>query len=259
MIRRESFDVSGPAAIEVHNPSGLVEVHVGLDARVVVTIDGAAADEWEVVQVGDSVSIRHNRERGWRSRSNRVHVEAPAGSDLDISTASANVVTVGEFGAARLRTASGNVRVDSLQRLDANTASGNVNARSVAADVVCNAVSGNVELGRVGGRLHSSTASGDVRAHHVGGDIAVGTASGDVAIDCCTGSDISAKCVSGAVTIGLPTGIRVEPDISTMTGRTTLPEPSSAAPSDEPRRSVRLKLRTVSGDLTIDRVEHGAS
>jgi DUF4097 and DUF4098 domain-containing protein YvlB len=255
MIRRESLDVSGSAQIEIHNPAGSVEVHVGLDAGVTVTIDGPATDEWEVVQVGDSVSIRHNRERGGRSRAARLHVEAPAGSDLDISTASANVVTVGQFGAARLRTASGNLRVDSLQRLDANTASGNVNASAVASDVACNAVSGDVELGTVGGRLHSSTASGDVRAHYVAGDIEIGTASGDVSIDHCTGSDISAKCVSGDVTIGLPSGIRVEPDINTMSGRTTLPEPPSSTSSDAPRRSVRVKLRTVSGNIKIDRVE----
>lgn len=253
MIRRDSFDVSGPTQIEVHNPAGSVEVHVGSDARVAVTIDGAAADEWEVVQVGDSVSIRHNRERGGRSRSTRVHIEAPVGSDLDISTASADIAAVGEFGAARLRTVSGNVRVGSLQRLDANTASGNVNAGSVAADVVCNAVSGNVEIGKVGGRLNSSAASGDVRARHIGGDLEICTASGDVAIDHCAGSDISAKCVSGTVTIGLPSGIRVEPDISTMSGRTRLPEPSATPPNDATRRSVRLRLRTVSGDITIER------
>jgi DUF4097 and DUF4098 domain-containing protein YvlB len=254
MIRRESLHITGPAQIEVHNPAGSVEVHVGPDAHVAVTIDGPAADEWEVVQVGDSVSIRQPRERGWRSRSTRIHVEAPAGSDLDIVTASAGVVTDGGFGAARLRTASGNVRIDALQRLDANSASGNVIAGSVAADVVCNAVSGNVEIGTVGGRMHSSTASGDIRAHHVGGDIEVTTASGDATIGCCLGSDISAKCLSGALTIGLPGGIRVEPDINTLSGQVMLPSPSPAGPSETPRRSVRLKLRTASGDIRIDRV-----
>jgi len=254
MIRRERLDVRGPAQIEVHNPAGTVEVHVGREAFVAVTIDGTAVDEWDVVQVGDSVSIRHNRERGWRSRSCRVHVEAPAGSDLDISTSSANVAITGEFGSTRVRTASGNVRVDSVQRLDAETASGNVNATSVAADVVCNAVSGNVEIGAIGGRLRSSTASGDIRANRVSGDIEVGTASGDVDVGCCAGSDISAKCVSGAVSIGLPTGIRVEPDISTMSGRTKLPESSSTPRQDGPRRSVRLRLRTVSGDIALHRV-----
>jgi DUF4097 and DUF4098 domain-containing protein YvlB len=255
MTRRESFDVSGPAQVEVDNPSGSVEVHVGPDARVAVTIDGPAVDEWEVVQVGASVSIRRNRERGWRSRSTRLYVEAPAGSDLDISTASADVVTVGDFGAARLRTASGDVRVDTLQRLDANSASGSLRAKTIASDVTCNAVSGDVELGTVGGRLHSSTASGNIRASDVGGDVELGTASGDVAIGRCGGSDISAKCVSGSVSIGLPAGIRVEPDISTLSGRTKLPEPSSVPPTDAPRRSVRLKLRTVSGDIKIVRVD----
>lgn len=255
MIRRESFPVTRPAQIEVHNPAGAVEVHVGRDTHVTVTIDGPAVDEWELVQVGDSVSIRRNRERGWRSRSTRVHIEAPARSDLHIVTASADVATVGGFGTMRLRTASGNVRGDSLQRLDANTASGDVHVDSVAADVVCNAVSGDVQISRVGGRMYTSTASGDIRAQHIDGDVEVSTASGDVAIDCCLGSDISAKCVSGDVTIGLPSGIRVEPDINTLSGRTMLPAPSPSVASGAPRRSVRLKLRTLSGDIRLDRVD----
>jgi DUF4097 and DUF4098 domain-containing protein YvlB len=101
--------------------------------------------------------------------------------------------------------------------------------------------------------LHANTASGDVRADTVTDDLAAGTASGDVRIGRCDGSDINVKSVSGDIHIGLPTGIRVEPDISSLSGSTRLPPPAKNAP-DGPRRAVRLRLRTVSGDITIERI-----
>lgn len=254
MKRTESFDVDGPARIDVDNASGSVELQVGAESRVVVTIDGAGVDEWDIVQVGNSVSVRRSSERGWRSRQTRVHVEAPVGSDLEISTASADVRAVGEFGGARIRTASGSIDVEKVEHLDVATASGDVRADTVAFDVGCTTVSGRVRFGTVGGRLHVSTASGGVRVQHVIGEIEASTASGSVDVGCCDGPGISAKCVSGDVSIGLPSGIRVEPDIRTLSGRTRLPERSVRTESDAPRRSVAVRLRTVSGNITIERV-----
>jgi hypothetical protein len=60
--------------------------------------------------------------------------------------------------------------------------------------------------------------------------------------------------VSGDIAIGLPGGIRVEPDISTLSGRTKLPSRPPAA-TTEPRRPVRVRLRSVSGNITIERVD----
>jgi hypothetical protein len=51
----------------------------------------------------------------------------------------------------------------------------------------------------------------------------------------------------------LPSGIRVEPEISTLSGNTRLPTGSGIA-TDGPRRTVRLRIRTVSGDIRIDRL-----
>ena len=65
----------------------------------------------------------------------------------------------------------------------------------------------------------------------------IGTTSGDVRIDRADGSSIGVKCISGDVTLGLPAGIRVEPDISTLSGRTSLPTPSRTAPVANPTGS----------------------
>ena len=71
----------------------------------------------------------------------------------------------------------------------------------------------------------------------------------------CLGNDIAIKTISGDVTVGLPSGIRVHPDIATLSGRTTLPAPGAVAPVDAgSRREVRLRLRTVSGDIRVERV-----
>jgi hypothetical protein len=41
-----------------------------------------------------------------------------------------------------------------------------------------------------------------------------------------------------------------------MSGRTRLPAPANpGTPSDGPRRVVRVRLRTFSGDVTVERAE----
>ena len=147
----------------------------------------------------------------------------PVGSDVDVDSASADVTLAGELGAVRLRSASGDLRVESAVRLDAATASGELRVRGVRTEATCSTASGDVDLGDVGGRLTISTASGDVRVSSAADDLQIGTASGDVRVGRYDGSVIDVKAISGDVRVGLPAGIRVEPDISTLSGRTTLP------------------------------------
>jgi hypothetical protein len=241
MRRTETFTSWSGATTGNHTsltidlPSGTVEVR-GVDTTTVtVHLDTDQPAEWEVSQFGDTVSVRAPRRRGLRLRSAKVAVEAPIGTHVDINAASADITLTGTLGEVRVRSASGDVRANVVDRLDVNTASGDV------------------RVGTVHGKLTCSTASGDIRADLVGDDLDAGTASGDVRVDCCGGGSIDAKSVSGDIQLGLPAGIRVEPDIATMSGRTTLPK-SPAPPSPEPRRTVRVRLRSVSGDIAIERV-----
>jgi DUF4097 and DUF4098 domain-containing protein YvlB len=79
-----------------------------------------------------------------------------------------------------------------------------------------------------------------------------------VRIGRCDGAEISVKTVSGDIVIGLPTGIRVEPDIATMSGKVSLPAAASK-PNERgaiaERRAVRLRLRAVSGDIRVLRAD----
>ena len=124
-------------------------------------------------------------------------------------------------------------------------------ARTSSSLVSISTVSGDCTLGTVGGAVDATLTSGELRVDRCAGDVSVRSTSGGTRIGHCDGSDISVRSISGDVRMGLPTGIRVEADISTVSGKASMPEP--APPTAGERRPVRLKLKTVSGDIRITR------
>ncbi|MFM2078766.1 MAG: hypothetical protein RJA49_2656 [Actinomycetota bacterium] len=238
MRRTETFSITGDrTTVTVDTASGSVEVRAATSGTLTVNLDTEHPEDWDISQLGDLVSVRSPRRRGLRNRAAKMYLEVPPGTHVEIAAASADVSLAGPLGDVRVRTASGDVRAGTVQSMDAATASGSVKVDTVL------------------GRLTASTASGNIKVGAVGEDVDAGTASGDVRIGCCQGGTVHVKAVSGNVAVGLPAGIRVEPDIATLSGKTTLPSPSRTAPPDGPRRTVRVRLRSVSGDITVDRVD----
>jgi DUF4097 and DUF4098 domain-containing protein YvlB len=255
MRRDEHFDVGERAQLDVDVASGNLQVRVGSGGAIRVSIDSPKADELEISQMGDTVSISESARWLSRSRSIRMVVEVPMRADLTIRGASLNVLLGGTFGGVRCRTASGGLQIDEVDRLEVSTASGDVRVGSINGDAGFNTASGDVMVVTMRGRLTAQLASGDLVADAVGASVDVGTASGDVRIGRCDGSDINVKTISGNIRLGLPPGIRVEPEISTMSGKVALPAAAAVgANRSVERRSVRVRLRTVSGDIRIDRV-----
>jgi Toastrack DUF4097 len=251
--RHERFEVGDRPRVEVHVPAGSVEVRAGAPAVIEITIDAAEPGDFEVDQVGDTVSVRQASRWRTRSRSVRVTAIVPSGTDAEVTSGSAGVHLVGDLGVCRVRTASGNTEVDLVARLDASTASGDVRIGEVTGDANLNTASGDCTIGTVEGRLSVSTASGDLRADFVGGDLNAGTASGSVRIRRCDGGEVAVKTVSGDIAVGLPSGIRVEAEINTLSGRMRLPDPATGDPAVA-RRPVRLRLRSVSGNIRVERI-----
>jgi DUF4097 and DUF4098 domain-containing protein YvlB len=203
--------------------------------------------------VGDSVTVRQQSRWSLRARSLCLLVIVPDGAELEMVSASADLRTRGDLGAARVRTTSGDIELDGVGRLEVATTSGDVRVARVHGDATVTTVSGDATLAAVTGRLGGSSVSGDVRADVVGGDVRFGTTSGDVAIGRCDGGAIALKSISGDLSIGLPSGLAVEADLSTTSGRASLPDPAPDDGGAVARRPVRLAMRTVSGDLTVKR------
>lgn len=251
MTSEARFTVGDRPELTIDVAAGSVEVRAAAPGEIRVVV-GGNDDLWEIDQVGDAVAIRP-RSR-WRGRSARMTIDVPRGTGVEVRTASADVTLTGELGVTRVRTASGNVRAAVVAELDVSTASGDIRVHGVGNDTSAASVSGALEVHEVGGRLTATTASGDVRVRHLTGDLEIGTTSGDVRIDHFGGSEATIRSVSGDVELGLPSGIRVEPDLSTVSGRTRLPDRAAPAAATEPRRTVRLLIKTVSGNITLGRV-----
>lgn len=252
MRRDEQFTTGDRAHLEVSVAAGTIEVVAGSTGVVRVTIDAKDTEGFDVFQIGDTVTIRE--ESRWRSRNQRVRVivEAPTGFDLSVQAGSADITTRGRAGVVKTRTGSGDLDVDQAARIDAKSGSGSIRVDGVAGDAHISAASGDVTVGTAGGQFDASTASGDVSARRLAGAAEIGTASGDATVGRADGDAITIKTLSGDIRLGLPTGIRVEPDISTMSGKVALPTPASA-PELEDRRTVRVRLSSMSGDIRIER------
>lgn len=250
MNRHEQWPVGDQPSIDIGIPVGFIEVRTGPVGSIEVTLESGAAGDFEISKVGDRVTVRHPSRWSLRGRSCRLLVIAPPLSDVSVDSASAEVRLSGKFGVVRVRTASGDVDIDLAARLEVTTASGDVACAGVDQDASFTSISGDCTVTRVGGRLEASLTSGDLRVERCTGDLQFGSTSGSARVGCCNGNDISLRSISGDVRLGLPAGIRVEADLSTVSGRAHLPD---AAPSTGERRPVRLKVKTVSGDIRLER------
>jgi hypothetical protein len=252
MNRNERWEVGERPALDVRVPVGTVEVFAGDAGVILLTIEANDVDDFEIFKTGDRVTVRHPSRWGRRGRQSRLVAHVPIGTDVEINSTSGEVRLVGSLGMVRVHTASGDVTVGDTDRLDVTTASGDVSCGDVAGEAHVASISGTCTLRNVHGKLDAALTSGALRIDLCDGDVTIVSTSGDVRVGRCCGNDIAVRSISGDVRVGLPTGIRVDADISTLSGRATLPDPAPTGDHGD-RRHVRLQLKTVSGDIRVER------
>jgi DUF4097 and DUF4098 domain-containing protein YvlB len=252
MTRNEQWPVGDHPSLDIRVPVGTIEVTAGEAGLVQLDIDAADADEFEIFKTGDRISVRHPSKWRMRGRNSRISALVPAGADVEVTSTSGEVRALGRLGTVRAHTASGDIEIGDAARVDVTTASGQIACATVDGTAAISSVSGDCTIRCVGGRLDATLTSGDLRIDECRSDVTVASTSGDVRVSRCAGSEISVRSISGDVRVGLPAGIRVEAELSTLSGKATLPEPATS-PVDGERRVVRLHLKTVSGDIRVDR------
>lgn len=252
MIER-SFTVSGPADLDISVPAGSVKLDSGPPGRVSVTVDTRQPDAWLVSQAGDSITVAYDRGMVGRGGRARVLVIAPEGSSVRVYTASADLRARLELDRVTVQTASGDVFLGDAGTATIKTASGDVLMGSVDRDLTVRSASGDVRVSSVGEAASLTTASGDVLLERAGGPISCSSASGDVRVGDYRGDDLEASTMSGDMVVGLPSGRTVKLNAKTLSGTVHLPERRPTESTGGHPVSIRLK--TVSGDITIRRVE----
>lgn len=268
------FSTPRPTSLYVEIGSGDLAVRAEDTDRTVVDVDGKYADEVVVEQRGDEIVVIAPKHRPglFGDQDLRVRATVPTGSELATKLGSADVTVSGRLGAARIRTGSGDVRLDDVADevvvetgsgdLDLESAGGELRAKSGSGDITVSRLggpgsistgSGDVQIETAAGPLAVKSGSGDLRVRDARGDVELGTASGDLYVDRLHRGRLTAKNVSGDIHVGLPAGIPVWTDITSMTGSVSSDLDGAGQPA-EGEDYIELRAKTVSGDITLEQL-----
>jgi DUF4097 and DUF4098 domain-containing protein YvlB len=264
-----SFETNGDVLVRVDLDAGEVRVETSDDPRVDVDLVALrdndatrqAIEEARVELVprggGSEVVVDLKRRFGFtfgRGAKVGVRVRCPRGSDLVVRAGSADVRTEGSLGGVDLKSASGDISLELVRSLHADTASGDVHVLEVEESAEVRTASGDAAFRRCGGRLVAHLVSGDLDVGEAARGLEVKTVSGNVRVRAVSGGPMRVHSVSGDVELGVASGQRLYVDASSVSGAMR----SELALDDTPPSGAEgavheLRVRTVSGDLQIGR------
>ena len=275
---QRTFSTPEPVSMYVELRSGDLAITTAETDETVVEVVRPHGDDDDVTveQRGDDIVVvsRHGGRGGLFGSSRdgaHVRVTMPHDSRLVTKLGSAEVRVDGRLGESSLKSGSGDVRLDELSaKAFVETGSGDLQIGS-AAELQVRSGSGQVTVERLGGAAQISTGSGDVlvgtalealsvksgsgdlRVREVTGDVTLTTASGDLVVDRMLRGALNAKNASGDVVVGVPAGIPVWTDVSTVSGSVRSSLQGAGEPA-EGQEFVELRAKTVSGDISLEQL-----
>ncbi|TDO54579.1 DUF4097 and DUF4098 domain-containing protein YvlB [Kribbella sp. VKM Ac-2527] len=253
--------------------SGLVEIvpSDGPQTTATLEVDGSGAEEI-VFKVSDGELIVDGPRTSRRGPDITVRIATPATLDVRIKTGSGDISSRMPLGESRLATGSGDISLTAVEGiLGATTGSGDIRVEHAAKALSATTGSGSIDIASAAAALGLSTGSGDVRVGDVtgpttikvgSGDITVErirdhsvatSGSGDVRVELADGPSLRTETARGDVHIGVPDGVPTYLDLKTVTGHIECDLEPSQRPADG-ERTLRLRARTVSGDITVAKV-----
>jgi len=263
------FATTGHVALHVTVGNGEVAVEgsrePGVEVSLVplrdneVTRQAIAEARVEMTDRGDGheIVVQLQKKSGFmvgRGAKVGVRIRCPHGSDLSVRTGSADLDATGELGSVDVKTASGDIVVDDVKRLQAHSASGDMRVNRVRGQADCRTASGDVRIGRCEGQLNTQLVSGDLSVGVASSGMSVTTVSGDVRFDAAGGGGMRVQSVSGDVHLAVAPGELLYIDASSVSGRMVSELDVGDVPTTEGKGAVNeLRVRTVSGDLQIVR------
>jgi hypothetical protein len=259
------FETTHPLSAEIKIPSGKIDVGVHDETSVLVRVEG--------VRDPDDVAVEFHDGRGGRDRVRvtyrgkkfmgflqsgldlAVGLTVPGGTDLDVSTGSADLEVTGAVAALTFRSGSGELRFDDVTgNLIGKTASGDVRGDNVGGNARFHGASGDLSIGTVSATGVFRSASGDLSLGRLDGDAQFASASGGVEVGAITKGKTSIRTVSGDVEVGVVEGADVYLDLSSTSGHVTCDLEPSAGPSVAPDLELVVEASSVSGDVHVRKV-----
>jgi hypothetical protein len=231
-----------------------------------------AAEQTEVRYASGLLTIRTPKGRRLIGPSGVVDVtvELPTGSQVEVAGAWTQVNGEGRLGEVRVKTSSGDVRLETSGPLHLAASHGSVTVDHVQGSAEITTSSGSVRLGTVDGQavLKNSSgtttvgdALGDLRVNGAHGDIFVGRAEGSVAATTAHGAlrvdevargTVQLETSYGAIEIGIRGGTAAWLDVSSAAGQVHNGLGASDGP-DKSEDTVEVRARTKFGNIDIRR------
>jgi DUF4097 and DUF4098 domain-containing protein YvlB len=265
---QKSFDIAGPAELEIRLASGDITVDAVADGRVEIELTAHDEESQRLVDEA-TVELREHGERShviidvpnkrgfnlgqmFNRQGITCRVRCPEGSGLSAKTKSADLVAHGVLGALHVQTASGDVEADRVNGgVNIKSASGDVSVREAGDGVNVQSASGDVDIEIVRGPLNINSVSGDVSIGEAYDNVNVNTVSGDQDHGAVMRGTVSAHGVSGDVSIAVRRGSKAFLDCNTVSGETHSDLEVSGDVPDGDGPLVEIRAKTVSGDIRI--------
>lgn len=275
-----TYSTPEPIDLAVHVPVGDLRVVASDRTDTVVTVvpsnpakqtDHRAVEETKVELDGRRLTVLGPRPRlSWigpgPSDSVDVTVELPTGSRLTAELSVGTVQTVGRLGSTRIKSSTvsldttgdlwvramhGTVEAERVEGTAEITADhGRVRLGTVQGDAVVKASHGAVHVGESGGDLDAKLSYGDLDVERVLGSITAKTAYGSIRLAEVSSGSVQVESGYGQVAVGVRPGVAAWLDLSSKDGRVRNQLDGDRAP-DEGERTVAVRARTRSGDITV--------
>ncbi|WP_328540511.1 DUF4097 family beta strand repeat-containing protein [Streptomyces sp. NBC_00344] len=276
-----SFDTPEPISATAHVYAGSIRFTAGDRLDTVVEVqprdpkrdqDVRAAEQTEVTYVSGVLTVRTPKQRYLVGRTGTVDVtvELPTGSRVDMTGAWAQVLGEGRLGEVRVKTSSGDVRLDATGPLQLTASHGSITVDRIGGMAEITTSSGSLRVGTIDGpavlkNSHGTTtvgtATGDLRVSGANGDIDIARAEGSVVATTAHGTlrvaevgsgTVQLETSYGAIEVGIREGTAAWLDVSSGHGQVR----NTLAASETPGKaegSVEVRARTRYGNIDVRR------
>ncbi|MFC4608132.1 DUF4097 domain-containing protein [Streptomyces maoxianensis] len=277
-----SFDTPEPISATAHVEAGSIQFTAGDRLDTVVEVrprdpkrdqDVRAADQTEVTYASGVLTVRTPKANLFgRTGTVDVTVELPTGSRIDMTGAWAQVLGEGRLGEVRVKTSSGDVRLDTTGPLQLTASHGSITVDRVEGMAEITTSSGSLRVGLVDGpavlkNSHGTTtvgaATGELRVSGANGDIEIRraeesvtatTAHGTLRVEDVARGTVQLETSYGAIEVGVREGTAAWLDVSSGSGqvRNTLTASETPGKTED---TVKVRARTRHGNIDVRRAK----
>jgi putative adhesin len=275
-----SFETPEPISATAHVGAGSILFTAGDRLDTVVEVrprdpkkdkDVRAADQTEVTYSGGVLTVRtKQRLLVGPTGSVDVTVDLPTGSRVDLTGSWTQVLGEGRLGEVRVKTSSGDVRLDTTGPLQLTASHGSITVDRIEGMAEITTSSGSLHVGIVDGpavlkNSHGATtvgaATGDLRVSGANGDISIASAESSVTAKTAYGTlrvgevargTVQLETSYGAIEVGIREGTAAWLDAGSEHGQVRNTLADSEAPQ-ETEETVEVRARTRWGNIDVRR------